>query len=148
MTTTVGSFLYLLLVVGIVIGGFMVFGGVADLSPETAHERAISLCLENDDWAWEVCEAVANRSIPVRLVTTYPNWSAGELQKVADGKIWLGMSTEMVRESWGRPGDTDRFISTWGVSETWTYYGGWGSYRSIQWILNFDDGVLTSLSEF
>jgi len=57
-------------------------------------------------------------------------------QKVLDEKIWIGMTTDMAIESWGKPSETNRDVGSWGVHEQWVY--GDGVY------LYFENGKLTS----
>jgi hypothetical protein len=40
-------------------------------------------------------------------------------------KIWRGMSTEMIRDSWGSPNKIDREISDNTVKEEWVYRNTW-----------------------
>jgi hypothetical protein len=50
-------------------------------------------------------------------------------------KIRLGMSKEMVIESWGQPKDIHRTVGSWGVHEQWIYG---------ETYLYFENGILTS----
>lgn len=43
--------------------------------------------------------------------------------KIFQGYIWIGMTKEMVLESWGEPKDINRSVGSWGVHEQWIYYG-------------------------
>ena len=101
-----------------------------------------------------------------QLATEHPGWSSRQIQLVSQGRIAIGMTQEMVLESLGRPGDVVRNVSTSGVSESWTYYtanegdtvlsivrvllGKRPSLirESIEYILYFQNGTLTSWSEF
>jgi hypothetical protein len=60
-------------------------------------------------------------------------------QKILAGKIWLGMTAEMARESWGAPYDINRSVGSFGVHEQWVY-------RNDVY-LYFEDGILTSWQE-
>ncbi len=42
-------------------------------------------------------------------------------QKIFDHKIWRNMTTNMVEDSWGRPSQIDRRISSGQVKEEWFY---------------------------
>jgi hypothetical protein len=57
-------------------------------------------------------------------------------QKILDGKIWLGMTSEMAKESWGAPYDINRTAGSFGVREQWVY-------KNDQY-LYFEDSILTS----
>lgn len=52
------------------------------------------------------------------LTKTYGTKIAKDLML---GRIWIGMSSEMARLSWGRPKDINRSVGTWGVHEQWVY---------------------------
>lgn len=55
-------------------------------------------------------------------------------------KVKLGMSKEMVKESWGTPsGGVNRTIGSWGIHEQWVY----GSKR----YLYFENGTLTTIQD-
>jgi len=41
------------------------------------------------------------------------------------GKIWKGMNSEMIRDSWGNPQKTNRIISGNTVKEEWIYKNSW-----------------------
>lgn len=55
--------------------------------------------------------------------------------KISKGQIWLGMTKEMVEDSWGKPSEVNRSVGSWGVKEQWVYYN---SYLYIR------NGILTS----
>lgn len=54
-------------------------------------------------------------------------------------KIWIGMSAEMTRESWGEPEDINRTVTGYSVSEQWVYEG--------EVYLYFEDGILNTWQE-
>jgi hypothetical protein len=56
-------------------------------------------------------------------------------EKILAGKIWIGMTKEMAIESWGKPEDINRTVTSYSVSEQWVYG---------ERYLYFDDGILTS----
>lgn len=56
--------------------------------------------------------------------------------KIIAGKIWLGMTDAMSKESWGLPNDINRTVGNWGVHEQWIY--------PSNVYLYFENGVLTS----
>lgn len=56
--------------------------------------------------------------------------------RINAGKIWKGMSAEMVRDSWGNPDKISRVISGNTVKEDWTYKSTWLYFQSntlIEW---------------
>lgn len=48
-------------------------------------------------------------------------WSEEECQKIAEQKIWLGMSRDQLVLSWGVPKDTNDTVASWGVHSQWVY---------------------------
>lgn len=48
-------------------------------------------------------------------------YGATDAQRISNGKIWLGMSDEMARASWGAPENINRTVGSWGVHEQWIY---------------------------
>jgi hypothetical protein len=56
--------------------------------------------------------------------------------QILDGLVWIGMTTDMAKLSWGRPLTINSTIGSWGVREQWVYGG--GEY------LYFDNGKLTT----
>ena len=55
---------------------------------------------------------------------------------VSEKKIMIGMTKEMVLDSWGKPKDINRTVGEWGVHEQWIY--------SLDTYLYFENGKLTS----
>lgn len=45
--------------------------------------------------------------------------------RLIDGKIWKGMTGEMVRDSWGKPSKINRVISSNTIKEEWIYRSTW-----------------------
>lgn len=45
--------------------------------------------------------------------------------RLIEGKIWLGMTAEMVKDSWGSPQKINRVISGNYIKEEWTYNNTW-----------------------
>lgn len=48
-------------------------------------------------------------------------WSEEECQKIAEQKIWLGMSRDQLVLSWSVPKDTNDTVGSWGVHSQWVY---------------------------
>jgi len=57
--------------------------------------------------------------------------------KILDGRIWLGMTDAMAKDSWGQPNENNRTVGSWGVHEQWVY-----SRKNTY--LYFENGILTS----
>lgn len=80
------------------------------------------------------------RASPDRInqkLRAHPDWSDSDLLGVACGAVWIGMTAEQLRESWGRPRDINRTVTARGAYEQWVY-GQYGSYVYLQ------DGIVTS----
>ena len=45
--------------------------------------------------------------------------------RIYAGKIWKGMNSEMVRDSWGTPEKTNRVVSGNTIKEEWIYRSTW-----------------------
>lgn len=58
---------------------------------------------------------------------------------MVEGKVRIGWSKQMCRESWGEPDDINRTTGSWGTHEQWVY----GEYDCDY--LYFENGVLTSI---
>jgi hypothetical protein len=56
-------------------------------------------------------------------------------QKIIDGRIWIGMTKEMLIDSWGEPDDINRTVGSFGVHEQCIYGN---SYVYLE------DGILTT----
>lgn len=151
------------LLIGVLIGGIMLsesttsgFGDPCRNDP-SVQVRATCYCSTHTAWSWELCLAVAQRKVSQDLASQHTDWGLEILTLVSNSRIQIGMTMDMVLESWGRPRDKDRFVSSYGVSESWNYYE-WiptpsrynlfAGYYSLRRILNFENGVLTSWSEF
>ncbi len=77
-------------------------------------------------------KAQENRKI--RLVEKYGSLTG---KTIIDSKISIGMTKEMVIDSWGKPSDINTTITEYGVHEQWVY--GSGSY------VYFEDGIVTTI---
>ncbi len=42
-------------------------------------------------------------------------------KKIAKKQIWIGMTKEMARESWGPPKDINRTVTAEAIHEQWIY---------------------------
>lgn len=74
-------------------------------------------------------------------VNQHPEISQRFKDLIIEGKFTLGMTTEMVKASWGNPKEINRTVYTFGIHEQWIY----GSYKYDNVIyLYFEDGILTS----
>jgi hypothetical protein len=78
------------------------------------------------------CDTVSGLKRMKTLTSRYGSTTA---KRIIEGKIWMGMTKEMTRESRGDPEDINRTVGSWGVHEQWLYNGTY---------LYFENGKLTS----
>lgn len=64
-------------------------------------------------------------------------WTAQTVADVLNGRVRIGMTAGMVRESWGNPSHINRTTTALGVREQWVYKG-----RSY---IYFDNGVVSAM---
>ena len=72
-------------------------------------------------------------------ITEHPGLPDTIERAILNGQIILRMTPEQVEATWGRPEDIHRHVSIYGTYEHWIY----GNIS-----LFFDDGILTSWSEY
>lgn len=72
-----------------------------------------------------------------RKATLTRKYGASSAKLILQGKIRIGMTKNMCRDSWGEPDDINKSSGSWGVHEQWVY--GTSSY------LYFENGILTSI---
>ena len=58
------------------------------------------------------------------------------VDRIVDGKIWIGMTKEMALESWGKPANINRTVNAYVTHEQWVY--------GLHTYLYFDNNCLTS----
>lgn len=63
-------------------------------------------------------------------------WGKKVWNAVEKGTVFIGMTSEQARRSWGEPSDINRTINASGTSEQWVYDGAY---------LYFQDGILTTI---
>lgn len=71
-----------------------------------------------------------------RRATLTKKFGADIAQQIIDGRVWIGMTSEMALESVGKPNDINRSVGSWGVHEQWVY--------GDRVYLYFENGKLTS----
>jgi len=69
----------------------------------------------------------------VNLIT---KWGYTNGKRIAEKKIWIGMSVDMTLESWGIPYRVSRNQGNWGMREQWIYSEAY---------LFFENGILTEI---
>lgn len=77
--------------------------------------------------------------IDPRLPRLVKEFGEANARRIVDEKVWVGMTDEMARISWGRPRSVNRTTSAYGVREQWVYPN--SKY------LYFEDGVLTTIQD-
>lgn len=118
-------------------------------SPE---EYMIVLHDEYPDWPEALLRLVADGTVTEAQAAKHPDWEPLLHEQIAEHKIALGMTTEMVRASWGRPDDVNRYVSLWGVTEQWVYECSKLGY-GLRFVtlpchyLYFDDSILTGWND-
>ena len=63
-------------------------------------------------------------------------YGTGTAVRLYEGKIWKGMSAEMVKDSWGNPKKMNRLISGNNIREEWVYNNSWlfiQNDRLVEW---------------
>ena len=71
-----------------------------------------------------------------RLVTLTSKYGSKTAASIIERKIWIGMTKDMLRESWGAPEDINRTVAAASIHEQWVYR--YGRYVYIE------DGTVTS----
>ena len=94
--------------------------------------------LEQQRQAVAAEEAKWTSSKAGKLCTAHPDWSRGECKDVADGKIWVGMTTDMLVALRGRPNSSNP--SNYGSGTRYQYC--WTGYTPSCFYDNNSDGVI------
>lgn len=62
-------------------------------------------------------------------------------KKIVDGEVWIGMSNNEARASWGSPSEINRTETAYGVREQWVYESKDYKFK----FLYFEDGKLETI---
>ena len=65
---------------------------------------------------------------------------------IIEGRVRLGWTREMCRESWGSPDDINTMTGSWGVHEQWVYEYSFSDSYSM-YCLYFENGILTTIQD-
>lgn len=57
-------------------------------------------------------------------------WNKEDCEKIAERKIWIGMSKDQLILSWGLPDDQNNTVGSWGINSQWVY--GLGDYVYLE----------------
>lgn len=95
----------------------------------------------------ETMRKAAESARQTEYVQLNPQMDADLQEAILAGQIIIGMTTDQVRASRGKPGSINRSIGRWGVHEQWVYYYTTSSVWfpiEYQLYLYFENGRLTS----
>jgi hypothetical protein len=74
---------------------------------------------------YEKTSVVVDRVTELRKIISSMDISSTQLEKLVQGKVWIGATDKHVMLSWGRPEDVNRTITANKVNEQWVYSGGY-----------------------
>jgi len=143
-----------LILIALIVGFVLALNiGQARIDQEKARldQEIVRLESEHPSWSSQLCYAVAAGRIPEERVQQHPDWP---WNLIAEREIELGMTTEMVRESWGSPTEHEKSVYSWGTEEEWIYrsiadsevIGRLIVVQEKAVFLHFKDGILTNWS--
>ena len=70
-------------------------------------------------------DALLNQISPEdRLAAMISKYGKNKGKMIASGKVWVSISFEMARDSWGEPSDIQKSVASSGHSEKWMYPDG------------------------
>jgi ribosomal protein L37AE/L43A len=94
---------------------------------------------DKDEWIVKLNSILKEREFNrIEHLKSY-GWPDEIINRIMDGKISIGDTSEMVREAWGVPEDINRTITAYGTSEQWVYGGGCYVY--------FENGKVTTIQD-
>lgn len=65
---------------------------------------------------------------------------------IIEGRVLIGWTKDMCRESWGSPHDINTITGSWGVHEQWVYEYSFSDSYSM-YCLYFENGILTTIQD-
>jgi len=115
------------------------------ISSRLAEEKAAEKLASERRAAREKLEReryiAAEKELWAKRRKKYPHWSEEVWTAIRSYRVFLGMTREQARMSWGNPSDINRTITAYGVYEQWVY----GTYSHRY--LYFEDGILTTIQD-
>ena len=87
---------------------------------------------------WETKFDEKLNEVKIKRLKSY-GWTDKRIARVLEGYIYIGDTSEIVREAWGGPEDINRTITAYGTDEQWVY--GLGNY------VYFRNGKVTVISD-
>ena len=86
------------------------------------HDRSERMRLQMEKEQMDRESARASKMYEQRKSQLAKRFGKEIAEKIIMGEYWIGMSSEMARESLGRPETINRSVGSWGVHEQWVYY--------------------------
>jgi hypothetical protein len=68
----------------------------------------------------------------------HPSWENDICNTIAEKKVQIGMTSNQVISSWGKPEKNNRTVGSWGTHEQWVYGNTY---------LYFENGIFTSFQD-
>ena len=87
---------------------------------------------------WDAKLKQTQEETRIKQLKSY-HWTDKRIARVLEGYIYIGDTSEIVREAWGGPEDINRTITAYGTDEQWVY--GLGNY------VYFRNGKVTAISD-
>lgn len=111
-----------------------------DLTPNTASSDEDSRAVTLKQW-----EAGTDVSLQgaARICEKHPDWSTDACKAVEQKKIFIGMTADEARASWGKPSRVNRTIYSTGVHEQWVYDYGEG----VEAFVYVKEGRVTAIQD-
>ena len=83
-----------------------------------------------------------------KIKSLYPQWDPTTVENVADRKITVGMSEEMVLTALGKPWDISHKgpFTIWGYGYLKSCGGGYGSCEELTYFIHFRDKKVTEIT--
>lgn len=91
---------------------------LAEVNRKIAEEKLQKEILLEQDSIFKERQIKATEKRKKDLIKKYGQTNG---TKILEQKIWIGMTKEMVIESWGWPDDINRSVGSWGVHEQMVY---------------------------
>jgi hypothetical protein len=85
---------------------------------------------------FEKTSIVVERVVEIKSIIASLNITPADLEKMAQGLVWIGATDQQVMFSWGRPEDVNRTITANRNREQWIYSGGY---------IYIENGVVTAI---
>jgi len=104
--------------------------------PEWTDEKKYCYSIGKIDCWWAGKELIP--TLREEIFRRNPAWSDRVKDTIMKGEIYIGMTDDQVKASWGLPKDINRSVGSWGVHEQWIYK------KNKTYYLYVKNNVLTS----